>query len=252
MNAFRNSFFILLSIAFALPEISFAQEKSERLLDYGISVNYPPLSIPRKVLEDGESVSDLNEHYKTSWIKSFMGMTVSTLHEGIEKLAKSKDDKITKQQKDNMLTSDKGSAVTISVKYMPDNTLKHNDIQEYKYSFSIDPDMEAEFPGGKDLMNQYLVENLIPKIPNDVFGKYQLAAVKFTIDGTGHVVDPYLHWTSENEEVDILLLEIVCKMPTWKPAEYNDGTKVKQEFVLTVGDNNSCVMPTLNLRLKNL
>ena len=37
-------------------------------------------------------------------------------------------------------------------------------------------------------------------------------------------------------------------MPSWKPAAYANGMKVKQDFVLTVGDMTSCVVNLLNIR----
>ena len=37
-------------------------------------------------------------------------------------------------------------------------------------------------------------------------------------------------------------------MPNWAPAQYRDGTRVNQDFVLTVGDMTSCKMNLLNVR----
>jgi len=42
-------------------------------------------------------------------------------------------------------------------------------------------------------------------------------------------------------------LETIQKMPCWKPAKYANGTTVKQDFVLTVGNMENCIMPMLNI-----
>ncbi len=52
----------------------------------------------------------------------------------------------------------------------------------------------------------------------------------------------------DNEKINTLLLEAIQTMPCWKPAEYANGTKVKQELALTVGNHKSCVINLLNLR----
>ncbi|MFT4667667.1 MAG: hypothetical protein ACI9XB_004640 [Gammaproteobacteria bacterium] len=54
--------------------------------------------------------------------------------------------------------------------------------------------------------------------------------------------------SSIDENVNELLLETIQNMPCWKPAEYANGLKVKQEFVLTVGNMESCVVNLLNIR----
>jgi hypothetical protein len=244
---FQNILFFICIITITTTIIS-AQEPRPQPLDYGISINYPPLSIPKQTLLDGNTLVELNKHYKPSWIRSHKGMTVRTIHNGKERQAFGPDDTLTKEQKNNMLTSDSGSSISISVKYIPDNTLKNNEIKEYKYSFVVDPDNKALFPGGEEAKINYLRDNIVDKIPSDILRQYQLAVINFTIDESGHVTDPYLFWTSEDESVDALLMETICKMPTWKPASYEDGTKVNQSFSLTVGDNYSCVMPMLNLR----
>ena len=90
------------------------------------------------------------------------------------------------------------------------------------------------------------------KIPDGSFIGYDLAAVKFTINEEGKITDAHIfgseYQTSKNEKIDELLLETICNMSTWKPAEYANGTKVKQEFVLTVGNLENCMINLFNIR----
>ena len=86
------------------------------------------------------------------------------------------------------------------------------------------------------------------QIPDGLFTGYDLAAVKFTIDEAGRITDAHVFWPSKDEKTDALLLETICNMPNWKPAAYADGTTVKQEFVLTVGNMENCAIHLLNIR----
>lgn len=44
------------------------------------------------------------------------------------------------------------------------------------------------------------------------------------------------------------MAEAIRNMPSWKPAGYSNGISVKQDFVLTVGNMESCVVSLLNIR----
>jgi len=76
-----------------------------------------------------------------------------------------------------------------------------------------------------------------------------LAAVKFTVDEEGRIVNPHLFWTSEDEKVDDLMLETVCDMPNWEPATYAKGQKIQQDYALMIGNFQSCVTNVLNVQL---
>ena len=84
------------------------------------------------------------------------------------------------------------------------------------------------------------MEEISAKIPKGSFKDFDLTAVKFTIDEAGKVINVHtfdsIYKTFENDNVDNILLMAISNMPQWKPAEYSDGTKVKQEFALTVGN----------------
>ena len=178
-------------------------------------------------------------------------MEVEATKNGTTKKAVGKSDVLTQEQKDLLKLADEGTDVLVKIKYMPENTLSHNDPKEFHFTFSIDPENDAAYPGGEQQLKQYLKEKAIDKIADGSFRQYQLAAVKFTIDEKGQVINPHIFWTSEDKKTDELLLETICNMPNWKPATYANGFKVKQEFVFTVGDMKSCVVNLLNIRREN-
>jgi len=70
--------------------------------------------------------------------------------------------------------------------------------------------------------------------------------VSFVIDTDGQIINPKIFWSSDDKETDAKMIDFVCNMPTWTPAQYATGQKAAQEFALTIGDNNSCVVPMLN------
>ena len=76
-------------------------------------------------------------------------------------------------------------------------------------------------------------------------GQYQLAVARFIVDIDGQIIDPKIFWSSENDETDAKMIEFICNMPAWIPAQYTTGHKIAQEYALTIGDNNSCVVPML-------
>jgi len=248
MKNIQNKLFVLLFIAFSFLHLGSSQENLTDELNYDVYVNYPPLSITKEKLKEAQTLVDLNENYKPSWIKEYISVEVRTSNNGKILQTMSENMTLSQEQKDIMNMADLGTDISVKVLYIPDNTLTHNDIKEIKFTFTVDPENEAVYPGGQQQLKQYLKENAIDKIPDGIFDKYQLAAVKFTIDEEGHVINPSVFWTSEDEKTDELLLHAIYNMPDWKPAEYSNGIKVKQEFVLTVGDMESCVVNTLNIR----
>ncbi|MGB4959317.1 MAG: energy transducer TonB, partial [Saprospiraceae bacterium] len=147
---------------------------------------------------------------------------------------------------------DAGAPIHVHVNYMPENTLKHNDPKEFHFSFTIEPEKEAKYPGGQAALMTYLKENAIDKIPANTFVNYDLAAIKFTISEEGKVFNAKIfgqeYPKSYDKKFDQFLLESIQNMPNWIPAEYADGSKAKQEYVLTVGNMENCIIHLLNIR----
>ena len=145
-------------------------------------------------------------------------------------------------------SADLGSNIKVIVQYLPDNNLSKSEIQEMDFAFKVDPTHEAKCAGGEDHLNQYIEESIIKKVSRKDVPQYQVAAVKFTINENGNVVDAIIASASRNKDTDALLLKTICEMPKWVSAEYSDGTKTKQEFVFTIGDHYSCTMNILDIK----
>ncbi len=248
MKNIRNSLFLLLLVFLAFPFTASAQDSLAFELKYDVHRVYPGFSISKEKLIEAQTISDLNQYYKSSWVKEYISVEIVASVDGREMKAVSKDDLLNQKQKDLMNKADVATEITVIVNYIPDNTLSHNDAKETDFTFTVDPESEASYPGGQAQLHQYIKANAIDKIPDGTFTKYNLTAVKFAINEDGQVVDAQVSETSKNKKTDEILLEAVNAMPRWKPAEYANGKKVKQEFVLAVGDMESCTVNLLNIR----
>lgn len=259
MKNIQNTLIVLLFVALAFPHPGSSQDRLSNELSYEVNRIYPFISISKEKLKEAHTLTDLgdktnhlNHYYKSSWIREYISVEILTSYkEGIRK-AVSKNDTFSQEQKDIMNMADVGTDISVKVQYIPENTLTHNDIKEINFTFTVNPENEAKFPGGQQQLKQYLKEKAIDKIHDGSFKNYDLAAIKFTIDEEGKIIDAHvfesIYQTYKNEKIDNLLLETIRNMPYWTPAEYSNGTKVKQEFVLTVGNMESCVINLLDIR----
>lgn len=248
MKNIHYQLIILLLIALAFPQLGTSQDDSTFELDYQVNRIYPPLSITKEKLNEAETLTDINKYYKPSWVKEYISVEVLANCEGLIRKATSKTGTFSQAQKDIMKAADEGTDISVNVRYIPDNVLKYNDAKELPFTFTVEPESEASYPGGEQQLNQYLKENTRDKISDTVFNIYHLTAVKFTINETGQIIDTHILESSKDEQTDQLLLEAINNMPSWKPATYANGMKAKQEFVLTAGDHRSCVINLLNIR----
>jgi len=247
MKNIRNRIFVLLFICLAFTYPCFSQDSLTFDLKYEVHKIYPPVSITNEKLHEAHTLIDLNKNYQSSWVREYISVEIMTSNNGKLRKAVSKNDILSQEQKINMNTADPGTDIEVKVRYMPENNLKHNDIKEIKFTLILNPENEAQFIGGQQQLNQFIKENAIDKIPASSFSQYQLAAVKFSIDEQGQIIDAYVFETSKNEKTDKILLETIRIMPNWKPAEYSNGLKVKQEYVFLAGDMESCNTHLFNI-----
>ncbi len=250
----NNLLIRLLTISiFCIPFQANSQEDSAFDVTYEVQRVYKPLALSKENLKKAERLSDLNRFYKSTWVAEYLSIEITTFQNGIQKKANSKDELLTEAQKENLLHADDASDISVSIRYMPNNTLSKNDPKEINFSFIVDPEKQASFPGGQKKLEEYLHVNAASKISDDRYDQYNVAAVQFTINEKGQVVDAYIFDSSmysktEDKLRDELLLRTICDMPNWEPAEYSKGLKVKQDFVLTAGDQTSCTVNLFNVR----
>lgn len=244
--------FLLLLPHYAYSQEDLLDEASSNCFEtsYRIDRVYPAFWKTRSELYDVEKIGDLNPHYKPEWVRQYLQVELSAITKGKVKKAYSRSEFFTSEQLLLMKSSDFNSNIKISVSYIPENNLLANDEQHLEFNISIEPNQTARFSGGDSALDKYLVDELSMKVPLSSFKQYQLAAVSFTINEQGNVTNAKIFSSTDNEKLDASLLKCIENMPTWFPAEFPDGQKVSQEFVLRVGDMTSCVSNTLNLDRK--
>ena len=248
MNNFQIKLISLFFTALLFSNFGFSQDTVNFDLTYQVNKVYPPISITRTQLKEAQTLLDLNRHFKPSWIRTYISTEIMASEQGNKRKVVSKNDTLRQAQKDLMTRADVGTDIAVKVQYIPENTLKNKEPKEINFTFTIDPEREAQYVGGAQHLQAYLKENIMDKVTAISFKQYNLTAVKFTIDEDGQIVDTHVVESSKDEKIDELLVETICKMPSWKPAAYANGMKVKQDFVLTVGDMTSCVVNLLNIR----
>lgn len=224
-----------------------AQETTSESLLYKVDRVSQSITISKEVLMEAKTLQDVYRFYKPEWVREYLSVTTSLTKDGQPIEVISKNDMLSQEQKDQMIAADPNTTISVSINYIPENNLKSNSPKQEGFSFSVDPDSEASYPEGYDKLDQYLKKVAIDEIAGDRFDKNVLAAIKFTVTESGEIVNPLLLESSKDEEIDKILLASIKNMPCWKPAEYSNGLKVKQDFVFTVGNMESCVVNLLNI-----
>jgi len=238
---------LLLMLVFTLSSNLNSQDNASDDLVCEVHRIYPPISWSKEKLHQAETIADLNPYYKPSWVKEYIAIRIEAYHNGSLKKAIGEGEILTLSQKAIMRGADVGTDISVVVDYIPDNNLKINEAKQIDFTFTIDPENMAQYEGGDEALNLYLQEQVMDKIPEGVFIDYILAIVKFTISEDGDAIDAHVFESSKNEIIDKLLLDAICNMPEWLPAEYDSGTKVRQEFALTVGNMENCMLNLVNI-----
>jgi periplasmic protein TonB len=99
------------------------------------------------------------------------------------------------------------------------------------------PSTMPEFAGGIEALQYFMLRNLAQ--PDDIeAGEKITILVKFIVDKNGHIYNPAII-KSGREDLDIEVIRVVNKMPTWKPGLQN-GFAVAVYFTMpiTFANNN--------------
>jgi TonB family protein len=205
-------------------------------LNYEVHGNYIH-SVKKEILNKSNSIGDIIPYYPTGWIGGYISVEISATSDGKTVMAEGANDTLNDQQKDILTTAVLGTDIVINIKYKQKNWVNDKvQVNIINYTVTIVPDIEAEFPGGNELMTKYLKENAINKISETTSKELKQGIVRFTVNEEGTITDAKIFKTSGDLNTDKLLLEVINKMPKWRAAEDSNGIKVKQEFEFSVGN----------------
>ncbi len=240
----KNQFLLIVLLSIGCAFNSFAQND----LKFEINKVLPFISIQENKLDRINTLSDLDKRYPTSWVKEYVSVQISAYKNGTQTKASGISDVLNQEQKELIRLADRSSDITVSVMYLPENSLENNTVKQYDFKVTIIPDKNAIYGEGAEQLIQFLQKNSIANIEAGSFTGYDLTAIKFTITEQGHITDIQVVLPSKDTKIDEMLVTAISKMPRWKPAEFSNGLNVKQSFVLTIGNMENCMANLLNIR----
>lgn len=240
----KNQILLIMLLSIGCAFNSFAQND----LKFEINKVLPSISIQENKLDKINTLTDLDKRYPTSWVREYISVEISAYKNGTQTKASGISEVLNQEQKELIRLADRSSDIAVSVMYLPENSLKNNTVKQYDFKVTIMPDKNAIYDEGAEQLTQYLQENSIVNIEAGSFTGYDLTAIKFTITEQGHISDIQVAMPSKDTKIDEMLVAAISKMPSWKPAEFSNGLKVKQNFVLTIGNMENCMVNLLNIR----
>ena len=240
----RHQIILLGLLIFGFSLNSFCQDE----LRFEVNKVQPFYSILEKKLVDVKTLTDLDKRYPSSWVKQYISVDVSVYKNGILTTVPGVSHVLNQEQKDLLQVADRSKEIAVSVMYLPENSLTENIVKQYDFKVSISPDQNARCAEGTETLLQYLKTNGIANIESGNFTGYALTAIRFTITDKGQVSDLQVVLPSKDPKIDEIMVKALSKMPAWQPAEFSNGTKVNQSFVLTIGNMNNCMVNQLNIK----
>lgn len=221
---------LISAIFFLVSLVSFSQN-----LIYNVHGAYTR-AINKEKLNLAKNVADIISDYPINWIEDYVSVEVSSTNNGKTVKAVSKNDVLSKEQIDILQTADFATDVVIDVNYLCTNPATQALVTHTMHiSYTVIPEIEAEYPGGFLKLKEYLREKCVDKISESLAKYVKSVIIRFNIDEQGDAVDARILQTSGYDKIDKLLLHVIHKMPKWSAAQDVNGNKIKQEFELNIG-----------------
>lgn len=193
--------------------------------------------VTEEALMSAKSWSDISPGYPSSWITEYVSTEVTGSSNGKVINAKGNNETLSDEQLMLLQTADTGTDLIVDINYKYTNPITGNlDPRIIHFVLTVDPCVDAQYPGGNAELSKYLDQHAINKIPEELSKTMQSVLIRFMITETGKIVNAQLSGSSSNPDVDKLLIKAIKNMPKWKPAENINGEKVKQLFEFEVGN----------------
>jgi hypothetical protein len=204
---------------------------------FNVSGNYKH-SITNEKIKTVKKINDLIPDYPKNWIQDLISIDIS-IDNKIKHI--SSNETLTPQQINILRDLDIASEVFISVMYHKKNPVtEFLDVNIMNFNLTIIPKKEAEYLGGKAKLNAYLKENAILKIQGNNENIRENGQFNFTINEDGSISDVCVHATTDDVNINQVLIDALKNMPPWIPAESENGKKVKQTFKFNISNIGGC------------
>ncbi|MDX1700925.1 MAG: hypothetical protein R3250_09925, partial [Melioribacteraceae bacterium] len=77
-----RNFIISLIILFSVfPSLSYSQDSLLQTLQYEVQISYPALAISKETVDKAETLKDLYEQYKPSWVREYISVELTSYRE---------------------------------------------------------------------------------------------------------------------------------------------------------------------------
>lgn len=234
----KKLIFSLATVLF-LVNVTFSQNYNPTENNNNISYDLNPLyshSIKKDKLITIKTIGEIIPRYPYNWIESYVSVEISMTCGGKLKKMKGINDNLTSDMLKMLPIIDLGSDIIINVNYKTKNPVT-NLLEDSKMNYvaTLIPDVEADFVGGKDELLKLIKQDIAYRIPESTLKKLKPTLIKFTINENGDVTNAVISRTSSDLKIDKLLLEVINKIPKWKPAQNVNGVKVSQDFKFGFG-----------------
>ena len=212
-----------------------------QVLDYQVKGKYTR-GVSQEKLELARSMSDLRAGYPSSWINEYVSTEIAVKKDGRISIARGANETLSAEQQNLLQTAEVGSDIEVNVGYIYQNPVTgFPDIRKMHFVETVVPEVEAQFPGGYEELRTYVDKNAIDKIAGRLSDdKVPFVLITFTVTEKGEISNAQIVQSSKNPEVDRVLLKVINRMPSWKPAENAVGIKIRQEFEFSLGSNDGC------------
>lgn len=199
--------------------------------------------IQKDKLADAETMVDINPGYPSSWINQadYISAEITTIHNGKELMAEGSNDILSAEQRKLIHSAEIGSDIRVEVKYHVQDFLKKKlEVKTLNFGLTVVPAVQAEYIGGQESLMDYLKDKTVDILPASEEENIKLAMIKFVIDESGKVTQPIISQTSQDKDIDAIVLKAIQQMPDWKPAQDASGHPVKQSFQFVIGNSIGC------------
>ena len=192
--------------------------------------------VKKETLNSAKRLEDISDGYPKNWVNNYVSAEIRTKQNGKTKSAKSSNEILTAEQKNILRTTDIGADIEIYVKYKTLNSATGDpSVRDMRFTLTVIPDIEAQYPTGFNGMQKYLWDNAINKFEEVSSKTIGQGKVRFTVNEEGETIDAQIKTSSGDYKIDRLIIDAIDKMPKWKPAQNSNGTKVRQDFEFSMG-----------------
>lgn len=200
-------------------------------------------SVKKSTIRNAKKLDDILESYPNSWITNYQSVEIIVTNNGKTVKTLGKNSVLSKEQKSILVSADLYSDIVINVHYThKDNITKTEEKNIMHVLMTVYPEMVAECIDGKESLMRYIKENSSGKITSKLLASKKEANLEFCVNENGVIENVIIKKSSEDKYIDSLLVELIYKMPKWKPAQTIDGSKTKQifEFIISGDPNRGC------------